>query len=142
MIKINKDPIPYSMDELKIMAKRLRLTSLIEHAAELSLDEDSCNWSIHQWLGVLLSTEIERRDEVALARRLQEANLEFADACYPRIDKDPARQLDMTRVNNLFSLDWVKRKQNCIITGTTGTGKTWMADAICQAACMKGYKVK
>lgn len=142
MIKINKDPIPYSMDELKIMAKRLRLTSLIEHAAELSLDEDSCNWSIHQWLGVLLSTEIGRRDEVALARRLQEANLEFADACYPRIDKDPARQLDMTRVNNLFSLDWVKRKQNCIITGTTGTGKTWMADAICQAACMKGYKVK
>lgn len=129
MIKISKDPIPYSMDELKIMAKRLRLTSLIEHAAELSLDEDSCNWSIHQWLGVLLSTEIGRRDEVALARRLQEANLEFADACYPRIDKDPARQLDMTRVNNLFSLDWVKRKQNCIITGTTGTGKTWMADA-------------
>lgn len=114
MNKINKDPIPYSMDELKIMAKRLRLTSLIEHAAELSLDEDSCNWSIHQWLGVLLSTEIERRDEVALARRLQEANLEFADACYPRIDKDPARQLDMTTVNNLFSLDWVKRKQNCI----------------------------
>lgn len=123
MNKINKDPIPYSMDELKIMAKRLRLTSLIEHTAELSLDEDSCNWSIHQWLGVLLSTEIERRDEVALARRLQEANLEFADACYPRIDKDPARQLDMTTVNNLFSLDWVKRKQNCIITGTTGTGK-------------------
>ena len=31
----------------------------------------------------------------------------------------------MTRVNNLFSLDWVKRKQNCIITGTTGTGKTF-----------------
>ena len=30
MNKINKDPILYSMDELKIMAKRLRLTSLIE----------------------------------------------------------------------------------------------------------------
>ena len=87
MIKINKDPIPDSMDDLKIMAKRLRLTSLIEHAAELSLDEDSCNWSIHQWLGVLLSTEIGRRDEVALARRLQEANLEFADASYPVLTK-------------------------------------------------------
>lgn len=87
------------------MAKRFRLTLLIEHAAELSFDEGSCIWSIHQWLGVLLSIEIERRDDVALVRRLQEANLEFANASYPRIHKDPARRLDMARVNSLFSLD-------------------------------------
>ena len=130
------------MDELKIMGKRLRLTSLVEHASDLSLNPDGSSWSINQWLVLLFSSEIERRDEAALTRRLQEANLEFADACYPRIDKDPARRLDMAKVNKLFSLDWVKRKQNCIITGTTGTGKTWMADAICRAACVKGYKVK
>lgn len=142
MSKITKEPTHFSMDELKIMGKRLRLTSLVEHASDLSLNPDSSSWSINQWLGLLFSSEIERRDEAALTRRLQEANLEFADACYPRIDKDPARRLDMAKVNKLFSLDWVKRKQNCIITGTTGTGKTWMADAICRAACVKGYKVK
>lgn len=142
MRKINNNPRLYSIDELKIMGKRLRLTPVIEHAADLSLDPNSCEWSIYQWLGKLFESEIERREEGALTRRLQEANLEFADASYPLIDKDPSRQLNMAKINAIFSLDWVKRKQNCIITGTTGTGKTWMADAICREACIKGYKVK
>lgn len=136
------DPKFYTTDELRVMGKRLRLSSVIEHAADLSSNPLSTDWSINQWLGTLFESEIERREGLALTRRLKDANLEFADASYSLIDKDPARQLDMTRINTLFSLDWVGRKQNCIITGTTGTGKTWMADAICREACIKGYRVK
>ena len=133
--------LPCSFETLKVMGKRLRLTTMIEHAEELSMDENSRCWSINQWLDVLCRTEIERREGVALNRRLKEARLEYADADYGRIDQDPKRLLDMARINTVFAMDWIARKQNCIITGTTGTGKTWLANAICRAACIRGYKV-
>lgn len=132
---------PCSFETLKPMGKRLRLTTMIEHAEELSIDESTHGWSINQWLDVLCRTEIERREGVALNRRLKEAKLEYVDADFRRIDYDPKRQLDMARINTVFALDWIPRKQNCIITGTTGTGKTWLANAICRAACIRGYKV-
>ena len=143
-MKMTNIPNPrlYSIDELRGMGKRLRLSSLVEYVADLSSNPQCSDWGINQWLGTLFESEIERREGIALTRRLQEADLEFADACYSLIDKEPARPLDMPRINTIFALDWIKRKQNCIITGTTGTGKTWMADAICREACIRGYKVK
>jgi DNA replication protein DnaC len=85
---------------------------------ELNQDEIS-GWSASQLLQVLFSEEVSRREEGALKRRIQDANLTYADACYSRIDWSKDRQLNQAKVNSLFSLDWVRRHQNCIITGST-----------------------
>ena len=56
---------------------------MLEHAMELNQDEIS-GWSASQLLQVLFSEEVSRREEGALKRRIQDANLTYADACYSR----------------------------------------------------------
>ena len=57
------EPRIYSMDELRSMGKRLRLSSMVEHLADLSSDPHSSNWCINQWLGTLFESEVERKSE-------------------------------------------------------------------------------
>ena len=64
---------PCSLDSLFPMAKRLKLTPMLNHIIELSEREESSGWSIAQWLDITMSAEIERRENSALKRRLQEA---------------------------------------------------------------------
>lgn len=135
-------PKPCSFNDLEAMAKRLRLTPMVKHVADLANDEQTLGWSIAQWLSVIFKTEIERRDTLALNRHLKEAEVSFEDACYNRIDWSPERMLDAVKINNIFSLQWIERKQNGIITGSTGCGKSWLASAIAVEACLKGYKVR
>jgi DNA replication protein DnaC len=39
------------------------------------------------------------------------------------------------------SCEWIKRKQNIIISGSTGLGKSFLASALGHQACQHGYKV-
>ncbi len=98
--------------------------------------------SIARIPGRLFSAEIERRDEQNMQKRLRESMIECIDANYSRIEWPPDRLLDKARINTILALEWVRRKQHCIITGPTGSGKTWMAGAIVRQACLKGHKVK
>ena len=142
MIEETFIPKPCSFEELEIMAKRLRLTAMVKHIAELSVNEQTYGWSIAQWLSVAFQTEIERRNAIALSRHMKEAEIVFEDACYNRLDWTPERRHDGVKINNIFSLEWISRKQHCIITGPTGCGKSWVASAIAVEACLKGFKVK
>jgi DNA replication protein DnaC len=50
-------------------------------------------------------------------------------------------RLDRNQVERLASCDFVKRKENVIITGSTGVGKSYLASALGHQACSLGYKV-
>jgi DNA replication protein DnaC len=50
--------------------------------------------------------------------------------------------LDKSLLAKLFSCDWIKDANNLIITGPTGTGKTYIACALAQKACREGYTVQ
>ena len=43
-------------------------------------------------------------------------------------------------IRGLTSCDWVRENQNVVITGKTGTGKSYLACALAQQACRKGYR--
>ena len=42
----------------------------------------------------------------------------------------------------LINLDFIKRKENLILVGSPGTGKTHLASALGRRACEKGYEVR
>lgn len=131
-----------SLNDLEKQAKRLRLSPMIEHAEELSQDPKTALMSHADWLKILLDNECLRRDNVAIKRREQKANFYFADACISDIDWETPRGLNRSLIENLASCDCIRNHHNCIITGMTGCGKTWIAEALAHAACVQGFSVK
>ena len=52
------------------------------------------------------------------------------------------RGLKKSQIMAMMNGDWIRAKQNCVITGKAGVGKTWVASALGSAACRVGLKVK
>ena len=133
----------YSLNDLENQAKRLRLTPMLKHAKELDQDPKTTLMSHADWLKILMDAECLRRDTEAVKRRIQSANFYFhGTACISDIDWESNRGLKRSLIETLASCDWVRNHHNCIITGMTGCGKTWIAEALAHAACVQGFTVK
>lgn len=97
--------------------------------------------SFEDRLGMLVDREWTEREARSLTRRLQLARLRDRGAALEDIDFGPARGLDRNLVRRLSSCEWIKKKQNLMITGSTGCGKTFLACAFGQKACREGFSV-
>lgn len=114
------------------MAAAYRQLAAQDNAAELSRDE---------WLGLMLDREASLRADRRLTNRLAAAKLRFADACIEDIDFATKRGLDKRNTLQLALGDWLKSHDNLIITGQTGTGKTWLACAFARQAARLDHSV-
>jgi DNA replication protein DnaC len=61
-------------------------------------------------------------------------------ACVEGIDYAARRELDKALVSQPATGRWVREHQNVLITGMTGTGKTYLACALAQQACRQGHR--
>jgi DNA replication protein DnaC len=93
--------------------------------------------SFEQRLGLMADREITERQNRHLKTRLRKANLRQS-ASVEDIDYLHPRGLDKALVAKLQSCDWIKEHHNLIITGPTGTGKTFLACALAHKACREG----
>jgi DNA replication protein DnaC len=91
--------------------------------------------------GLLVDAEHLSRDNKRLARALRAAKLRLPNACIEDIDFAPKRELDRAAVRQLGTCSWIALHANVIITGATGTGKSYLACALAQQACRSGYRV-
>ena len=91
--------------------------------------------------GLLVDAEWIDRQNKRLARNLREAKLRLSDACIEGIDYPARRKLDKAVIRGLASCAWIHEHHNVVITGPTGVGKTYIACALAQQACRKGYRV-
>ncbi len=92
-------------------------------------------------LGMLVDRQWQWREERALSTRIRIAKFKL-QACMEDIDYRTSRGLKREVVDSLRSGDWINYHQNIILTGSTGTGKSFLACAIGQNACRSGYKVR
>ena len=91
-------------------------------------------------LGLLVDAECLARENRRLARLLKEAKLKIAGACVEDIDYPAKRQLDKAVIRQLATCRWIAEHQHVCVTGATGTGKTFLACALAQQACRRGYR--
>ena len=98
----------------------------------LSFDERFAFLVDAQWLA---------RENKSLARRLKEAHLRISNACIEDVDLGARREIDPSQLRQLTSCRWVAEHHNVLLTGATGTGKTYLACALGQQACRKGHRV-
>lgn len=121
--------------------KRLRLKGVIE-ALECQLkNPESANLLFEERLALLLDNEIGIRERKRLQTRLKKAKLKH-QAFMPDVTYESARKLDRSLFLSFENCRWIDEHRNLLITGSTGTGKSYMADALAHNACMKGFIVR
>lgn len=124
-----------TMDKLKAM----RLDALAAAWAEQQKNPEIAGLSFDERLGLLVDAEQLYRENRRLRRLLKEAKLRIGQACVENIDYSPKREIDKAVVRQLATCRWVQEHQAVVITGATGTGKTYLACALAQQACRRGH---
>jgi DNA replication protein DnaC len=79
------------------------------------------------------------RNDRKRVRLLKAAHLKYPQAAIEDIDARPSRGIERRTVMSLALGDWVASGQSILITGPTGAGKSWLACALAQHACRRGY---
>jgi DNA replication protein DnaC len=116
---------------------QLRLKGMARALLEQREAADYQSLAFEDRLGLLVDREIQDRENRRLGRYLSVAKLR-SSACVEDIDFRHPRGLDRTQVLHLAASHWVEARQQVLIVGPTGAGKTYIACALAQAAIRHG----
>ena len=94
--------------------------------------------SFEERLGLLVDREADLRQTRQMQSRLRKAKLR-QNATLEDIDFRQPRGLDKSLVQKLADCQWIRRKQNLLLTGPTGVGKSYLACAFAHKACREGF---
>src|SRR5664279_14923 len=100
-------------------------------ATDLSFDERFAMLVDDEWLA---------RENKRVKRSLKEAKLRISHACIEDLEYNARSELDKATVRQLTICRWVTEHQPILITGKTGTGKSYLACALANQACRKGFR--
>jgi DNA replication protein DnaC len=116
---------------------QLRLFGMAHALAEQARIAEIGALSFEERLGLLLDREMTERASRLTASRLRRARLKQS-ASAEDIDFRSPRGLDRTLFQQLLACEWVGARQNVLLTGPTGAGKTYLACALANQACRQG----
>jgi len=127
-------------NELKQTLKSLRLSGLLATLPDRVAYAKGTKLSHTEFLELLLGDELQRRQDTAVDRRLRSAAVDI-DQTFERFDWDAAITVDRDKLKELLSLEFIAHKENILICGPVGVGKTFIANALAHSACRRGLKV-
>lgn len=119
--------------KLRAMEQEYRRQVELPANAALSFDDRLAMMVDAEWLA---------KANNRLQRFLREANLREPAASLEDLNFDPKRCLDKAVIARLADCVWIKEGRNLIVTGATGTGKTYLVSAFGNAACRKSLRVR
>lgn len=114
-------------------------------AEELRLQMEDPNSDLDSFLDrfkKLVIAEWNLRYNKKFSRYLKNADLKIPGATFDEKMYDASRQLDITTIEKLNACTWIDEGRNLLITGMTGTGKTYYANALGIAALKQFKTVK
>lgn len=119
----------------------LKLTGMLGALQEQRSNPEYQHLSFEERLGLLVDREAIERENRRLAARLKGARLRQS-AAIEDVDFRHSRGLDRSVVLSLAACNWLRTRRNCLITGPTGVGKSFLACALGHRACREGFTVR
>jgi DNA replication protein DnaC len=118
----------------------LRLDGMAQALEEQRRQADISQLEFEDRLALLVERQWLWKENRALATRLHYAQFKLA-AALEDIDYRHPRGLKRAQIDQLRTSQWVQKHHNCLITGPTGSGKTYLACALGHQACRDGHRV-
>ena len=120
--------------------KELRLSGILDTLDRRAGQAQQDGLTPVEFLALLLDDEIERRRQSRLIRQERDAGLD-ASKRLSLFDFTAVPGLDRRRILDLSSCEFIARKDNWLVSGPTGTGKSHLTSAIGLEALARGYRV-
>lgn len=128
------------MHQLTPHLKQLRLSGILETLEARNQQAVDGKWTYVEFLTRLVEDEVERRAQKQLALRLRRATVNTTKSL-ESFDFDFNPTVNRQQIMQLATGDYIRRKQNVLICGPTGVGKSHLAQALAHEACRQGFDV-
>ena len=125
--------------DLEALLRRMRLPHMRAHAPDILATAKAQRWDPAEVIKALLTVEVSGRERSALATRRMAAG--FPTGKTFDVWQPTASSISQPTQQALRTLEWVHRRENLVVCGPSGTGKTFFLEALGQHSVEQGLRV-
>ena len=126
------------MNNTLAQLRDLKLAGMLAAVEEQLSGSASTALSFEERLALMVDREVHHRGDKRRAALLKKAGLKYPQACIEDVDGRAGRGFERSALMSLALSRWVEEGQAILITGATGSGKSWLGCALAQYACRRG----
>lgn len=130
------------INELTQYLRKMRLPVMADRLVDLYGDPLSGKRSTLDILEEIVVDEYQTRGHNTIQRNLKQAKLSQPQAHVQKIDYSPSRRLNKDTIDQLMTCQFITNHRNIIIQGATGTGKSYITNALCRYVIEEGYTAR
>jgi DNA replication protein DnaC len=121
--------------------KSMRLSAMAESLQTRLAGGNNRDLAPEEFFALLVEDEYNARKNRRLSRMIGHANFKPEQATLENVTYNQSRGFMKKDLMPLTTATWINNSQNIIITGSTGCGKTYLAEAIGLQVCIMGFSV-
>ncbi len=119
-----------------------RVRAMADKLREIVDDSAYDAMTFEEKVALMIDAEDEARINRKIAKLNKEARFKMTDACMEDIIYLPERRISKDRMKRYAACEWIAGHDNVVIVSKTGGGKSFMVQAMGNAACRLQYTVR